>query len=784
MRRAKRSDADERSDLEWTIARARVVVAFATLIATILDPLDLGAVSRVVKPLLISYNAYALAVVLFCRFRREAAARLGPAVHSIDLFWAVAVTSVTGGSSSHFSPPLYVFALLASAFRWGLRETLVTGAVSITLLVAQSGASLFGVLGSPLRVGDFVMRSLWLALVAVVLGFLAERDKRLRAESDLLARISRRVSLEAGLDASVRAVVAELARALDAETAVLVMEDPSSGERMSWAVGSTAPGNAGGRTPESHDRLEAHAYLFPVPAEVSAWAAARPRTHEPQAEPSIHALDGAGRRIPAAFHIPSQFPGSAPWRSLTCLSVVAVERWVGRLLFINPRRSREDDQLLRFLQTAWQQVQPALLNIGLLGRLRLRLDELNAARLEAVTEKSRLQAVMDALPTGLAIIDANGGRISSNAAYDLIWGGHPPPVVSVADYAAYQAWWLESGELVQPEEWASALAVKHGETVTGQAMEIQRFDGEHAYVLNAAAPIFDPGGKVAGCAVVIQDISSRVEVERALAQSEAALKHSNELLLTANEALRRMNETLEARVAARTAELSRRTTQLRALAGDLTRAEERERQRVAQVIHDHLQQLLSVTRMKIGMARRGLGGAAAHPALGEADGLIAESLQITRSLTADLSPAILHRSGLATALRWLARWYADRYALEVVVEAGECPDLAEEVRVTLFRAVRELLFNVVKHAQVRSARVLLEHDGDAGVRIVVSDEGAGFDPAAVRAREGTAGSFGLFSVRERLEYLGGHLEVRSAPGRGTSIAVFGPVSGAQRTENI
>jgi signal transduction histidine kinase len=326
--------------------------------------------------------------------------------------------------------------------------------------------------------------------------------------------------------------------------------------------------------------------------------------------------------------------------------------------------------------------------------------------------------------------------------------------------------------------------VEHSETVTGQAMEIQRFDGEHAYVLNAGAPIFDPSGKVAGCAVVIQDITGRVKVEQALARSEAALKRSNELLLTANEALRRMNETLEARVAARTAELSRRTTQLRALAGDLTRAEDRERQRVAQVIHDHLQQLLSVARMKIGMARMERDAPAAQPALGEADRLIAESLDITRSLTADLSPAILYRSGLGPALQWLGRWYGDRYALEVVVEADQNPDLADEVRVTLFRAVRELLFNVVKHAQVQSACVRLEHDGDAGVRIVVSDEGAGFDPAAVRAREGTAGSFGLFSVRERLESLGGHLEVQSAPGLGTSITVCGPVSGAQRTEDI
>jgi signal transduction histidine kinase len=481
--------------------------------------------------------------------------------------------------------------------------------------------------------------------------------------------------------------------------------------------------------------------------------------------------------VAASFQIPDRFPGAAPWRSLICLSAVSIEGWSGRLFFVNPAQPVSDDQQLRFLQTTWQQVRPAVVNIDLLRRLRSRLDELNAARLEAVSEKTRLEAVMDVLPTGLAITDARGGSIQSNAAFGRIWGAGRPTTARIADYAAYKAWWLDTGREVQPEEWASARAIRLGETVTGQVMEIERFDGDRAFVLNSAAPIVDANGKVTGSVVAIQDVTRRIEVEHALARSEAALKHSNEQLQAANEALRRSNETLEARVAERTSELARRTTQLQALAGDLTRAEERERQRIAQVIHDHLQQLLSVARIKLGMVLRQAGATPPHEALRDADGLIAESLDITRSLTADLSPAILHRSGLAAALQWLGRWYADRYTLNVAVEADGNPEVAEEIRVTLFRAVRELLFNVVKHAQVRNARVELGHDADSRIRIVVSDDGAGFDPDLVRAREGTAGSFGLFSLRERLESLGGQLEVDSAPGRGASIVLLGPPSG-------
>jgi len=264
-------------------------------------------------------------------------------------------------------------------------------------------------------------------------------------------------------------------------------------------------------------------------------------------------------------------------------------------------------------------------------------------------------------------------------------------------------------------------------------------------------------------------------VTRALSESEAALQRANDELKTANAALRRNNDTLEARVATRTATLAQRTDQLKVLAREVTRAEERERQRVAEVIHEQLQQLLSVARIKLGMALGQVGARSTQERLSEVDDLIAESLDITRTLTAELSPAILRRSGLAAALRWLGRWYEARFALTVAVEAEEDVDVDEEIRVALFRSVRELLFNVVKHAGVTSARVRLGREADGRVRILVSDDGVGFDPEAVRAREGTGGSFGLFSLRERLELLGGQLEVDSALGRGASFTILAPL---------
>ena len=381
---------------------------------------------------------------------------------------------------------------------------------------------------------------------------------------------------------------------------------------------------------------------------------------------------------------------------------------------------------------------------------------------------------MDALPTGVAILDADGAIVRSNAAFEEVWGAGERLVHPAGEYRQPKGRWIDSGREVQPDEWASVHARKRGETMGAQAVEIEGFDGRVAQVLNAAAPITGANGTVTGCVVVVQDISERIGAERALARSEDALKRANDELSSSNQALHRNNETLEARVVQRTADLAQRTAQLQALARDLTNAEELERRKVAEVIHDQLQQILSVARIKLDMARGPLAGGPILDDLTDVDELIAESLEITRSLTAELRPAILHRGGLANTLRWLGRWYEDRFGLRVEVDAAEDPDTDEESRVTLFRSVRELLFNVVKHAGVASARIQLSSTAEGRACIVVSDEGAGFDPETLWAWDGTGGGFGLFSLRERLDLLGGRFDVVSAPGRGSQFTLIGP----------
>ncbi|RPI33189.1 MAG: PAS domain S-box protein [Chloroflexota bacterium] len=145
---------------------------------------------------------------------------------------------------------------------------------------------------------------------------------------------------------------------------------------------------------------------------------------------------------------------------------------------------------------------------------------LEIAKTEAVNERNRLQAVMEALPVGVAIVDSLGGHIQANKGYEQVWGEPRPEAHSVSDYMAYKAWWIDSQRPLEPEEWASARAVHQGETVVGQLLEIERFDGSHAYVMNSAAPVRDAGGQIVGSVVALQDISALRKAEEALQTSE------------------------------------------------------------------------------------------------------------------------------------------------------------------------------------------------------------------------------------------------------------------------
>jgi PAS domain S-box-containing protein len=242
--------------------------------------------------------------------------------------------------------------------------------------------------------------------------------------------------------------------------------------------------------------------------------------------------------------------------------------------------------------------------------------------------------------------------------------------------------------------------------------------------------------------------------------------------------LKELNATLEQRVAERTAEAEHRAAQLQRLAAQLTRVEQQERQQLATLLHDHLQQLLVGAKFRLSALRNQPLQERYLQSLRQADELIDDSLKTSRSLTAELSPPILHEGTLAQVLHWLARSAKEKYGLTVTVLADEGADLrVPEMRILVFQAVRELLLNTAKHAGVDRASITLSRKGPDRAQIVVADEGAGFDWAqkAAEAAGGEPGAgLGLFSIRERLELMGGAMEIDSQPRRGTRITLTAP----------
>ncbi len=239
-----------------------------------------------------------------------------------------------------------------------------------------------------------------------------------------------------------------------------------------------------------------------------------------------------------------------------------------------------------------------------------------------------------------------------------------------------------------------------------------------------------------------------------------------------SKALRDINETLEERVA-------ERTGQVRALASKLTMAEQAERRRVSQLLHDDLQQRLYGIQLKMSFVRRGAEASEQAQLVEhaeEARDWINTAIETARRLTVDLTPPVHEGEGLADALGWLVTQMKEMHHFTVDLRAEQAfhfPD--ESMQVLLFQAVRELLFNVVKHAETDRAVVELREE-DANLVIRVIDEGGGFDVEQATAEHEHDSGFGLFSVRERLGLFGGQMDIASAPGQGTEVTLRVPLA--------
>jgi two-component system CheB/CheR fusion protein len=274
-------------------------------------------------------------------------------------------------------------------------------------------------------------------------------------------------------------------------------------------------------------------------------------------------------------------------------------------------------------------------------------------------------------------------------------------------------------------------------------------DDRGRWYLTHVLPYRSGDDRIAGVVMTMVDISRRKKTEDELQQ---------------------LSRTLEERVI-------ERTRQVRELTSSLVRAEQRERRRLSETLHDELQQLLYGVHLKLRLAQE--EHAAGRPVeaserIVEAEKLLGDSTRITRQLSVDLNPPILKHEGVRAILGWLRGHMKDLHGLDVKVRAeAEVRVEDSDVRVLLFQIFRELLFNVARHSGATAANVTVQ-EINGELLIGFSDDGRGFDVESVHEGGRTHSTIGLRQVEERVDLLGGRMDILSAPNEGTTITLHLP----------
>jgi PAS domain S-box-containing protein len=313
-------------------------------------------------------------------------------------------------------------------------------------------------------------------------------------------------------------------------------------------------------------------------------------------------------------------------------------------------------------------------------------------------------------------------------------------------------------ELVHPEDRDLVVLSNARHIVNGERFEeefrLRHKDGHYLWVLSRGQVVRDAEGHSIRMVGAITDITGRKEAELTRIAAQ---------------------ERLEALV-------QERTKQVRHLAAVATLAEDRERRAIAHDLHDGLGQLLHVARLKLDTLAKGTSPTApAGDRVAELRGLLNEGSKLVRSLTSQLSPPVLETLGLVPALSWLAEDLEQTYGLVVTVQ-GPCEPLSlSPVQGTvLFRAVRELLINVAKHAGVKAADLRLDAR-EGWLVLEVQDRGPGVADLQALVQGGKG--FGLKAIQKRILDFGGDISFQSQPGEGTTVALripCGPVAPAAR----
>ena len=300
-------------------------------------------------------------------------------------------------------------------------------------------------------------------------------------------------------------------------------------------------------------------------------------------------------------------------------------------------------------------------------------------------------------------------------------------------------------------------------------------DGRYRWLLERGVPWFTPDGVFGGYMGSCVDITDLRRDQEAL-----QAKHDNleRLMQERTASLLVTNARLQQEVAKHKqaeCQMFEQQSQLRALASEVSVAEERERRRIAIGLHDDIGQVLALLKLKVGELTEVEPCEGTRQLLEDIRDLVNQAARATRSATFELSSPILYELGLEAAIQSHGEQQAQQHNVGFHLESDhQVLTLADNTRVVIFRIVRELLCNIWKHARACNATVFICRVGNH-LQLTVEDDGVGFDVARVSHTFGSKGGFGLFSIREQITGIGGRFEVVSSIGAGTRLVVTAPL---------
>src|ERR1700736_3295415 len=339
-------------------------------------------------------------------------------------------------------------------------------------------------------------------------------------------------------------------------------------------------------------------------------------------------------------------------------------------------------------------------------------------------QKALLDELFKQAPQAVALMGVDHRILRVNKEFSRVFG------YSSQEALGHRISELIAGEEAREEEQKYADSAAQGRRVDAEGVR-RRKDGSSLYVSMVRVPVRLPNRQVAIYAIY-RDISEHK-------QAEAALRQTNERLQ----------------------ELSRRLFQV----------QEDERRHLARELHDQMGQALTAAKLNLQAAQRLEEPSLIARKLDDGIAVLETLLQQARQISLDLRPPLLDDLGLVPALRWYLDQQAQRAGLRIEFFADPALErMSSEIETACFRVAQEALTNAVRHARARTVSVELHRTPEA-LHLVVRDDGIGFD--VVRAQQDA--SLGLLGMRERVALVGGELDCKSAPGRGTEVHAFFPV---------